>query len=194
MILTAGVAHPRKVIRHYIRSLLTNATAAGARVQSTRIEPHRKTQLPAISVYTLREPVDVDKSADTAPRALFRDVKVEIAVWVPGPADPEGDIADAMDDFSEQIEALMDGDRYLGGLTNGLARDTILENTELAVRGGEGAEPAIGVLTMTYSVQYRSSAAQLAVDDFLRAHVKTQMPGVEDAGAAVSDINVRQST
>jgi hypothetical protein len=194
VILTAGVAHPRKVIRHYIVALLTNATAAGPRVKATRIEPHRKphtTHLPAISVYTLREPVNTDKSADTAPRALFRDCKVEIVLWVAGPTDPDIDIADAMDDLSEQVEAMIDGDRYLGGIVNGLARDTILENTELAVRGGEGADPVIGVVTMTYSIEYRSTAAKPATDEFLRVHAKTRIVGVEDAGAATNDINVR---
>lgn len=194
------MAHPRKLIRHAIVALLKGATDAGQRVDGTRTEPHRKTPtgvlFPAISVYTLREPVDTDKSGQTSPRALYRAAKVEIVIWVSAPAgslEPT-DLADPMDDMCEQVEAAMEADRYLGGLQNGLARDTILENTELAVRGGEGADPMVGVVTLTYSVEYRSTPAKLATDEFLRAHVKNQMPGVEDAGAAVSDINVRQST
>ncbi|MGN6105198.1 MAG: hypothetical protein ACTHU0_08845, partial [Kofleriaceae bacterium] len=118
------MAHPRKLIRHAVVAQLVGATAAGARVQATRVEPLRKGKLPTISVYTLHEPIDQDASAATNPRELTRTVKVEIAGWVAhSDALP---VDDAMDDLAEQIEAAMDADPYLGGK----AGDSILEETE----------------------------------------------------------------
>lgn len=191
MILPRLVAHPRKLIRHYIVAQLIAAnTAAGARVVPTRIDRNRKQQLPAISVFTLREPVDTDKTDDTAPVRIYRDVKVEIVAWVGHSEDYTLD--DRMDDIAEQIEAMMANDRYLGGRENGLAERALLENTEMALPP-DGADPHVGIIALTYSVKYQTVAAIVAVDEFLRAHVKTRFPGVEDANAAVDDINVRPS-
>lgn len=111
MILTFGMAHQRKLIRKSVVALLVSGgTAAGARVKSTRVEPHKKSQLPAIAVYTLKEPVD-PASKDTAPRELTRDLKLEVVGWV-GVTDPDT-VDDAMDDLAEQIEAAMEANRWL---------------------------------------------------------------------------------
>lgn len=191
MILTAGVAHPRKLIRHaIIADLKVGVALVSQRVYGTRVDTLRKTRLPAISVYCTEEPVDIDTSSQTAPRVLYRELEVEIGAWVPGPADPDGDIGDPMDDVCEQIEAVLDADRYLGGRENGLVRDTILKSSRFGLRGGE-ADPIVGVVTLTYLVTYNTSPAQTAIDDFLRAYTTTQMPGVESANAAVDHINVR---
>jgi hypothetical protein len=193
VILTAGVAHPRTVIRHAVVSNLTGETSAGTRVQGTRIDPERKTRLPAISVYCTKEPVDVDTSSQTAPRVLYRQLELEIGAWVPGTANPEDDIGDALDAMCLEIEVAMDADRFLGGRQNGLVQDTILKNTEFGLQAGKNGDPFVGVVTLTYLVTYNTSAAQLATDDFLRVHSKTRMPGVEDANAAVDDFNVRST-
>ncbi|HET9063672.1 MAG TPA: hypothetical protein VFO62_10325 [Candidatus Binatia bacterium] len=182
------MAHPRKLIRHAVVALLTNATAAGARVKDTRVEPHRKGALPAIAVYTLREPVNQDVSGG-APLELTRDVKVEIAGFV-GVRDPDT-VADELDDLAEQIEAAMDNDRYLGGL----AADSILESTEMQVREEDGAsDPLIGIITLTYSVTYQTSpAVPDDLEDFLRVGAEHRIVGAVAANAANDAFTVQET-
>lgn len=191
VILTAAVAHPRKIIRHAIVAALLGATAAGDRVQATRLEPYRKSQLPAIGVYTPDEPIDVETSEGSSPRQLRRALTVRIAAAVEAPTGALDDVADPMDDIAEQIEAVMAADPYFGPRGSELASDSILINTEMGVRGGEGGERIYGIITLTYVVTYWTSSAAVGTDDFLRVHAVTQMPGVEDADAMVNDINVR---
>lgn len=163
--------HPRKLIRQAVVALLTNATSAGARVQGTRVEPHKK--LPALSVYTLSESVERDASANTAPRELTRDVKIEITGWV-----AHSDVLpvdDAMDELAEQIEAAMDVDPYLAGA----AGDSVLEETVMQVVEDDGrSDPMIGVITLTYSVTYYTSpAAPADLNDLLRVGVTHDLVG-----------------
>ncbi len=171
------MAHPRKLIRYAVAALLTNATAAGARVKRTREQPNRKSRLPAIGVYTLTEPVR-DTSADTAPRELTRDVKVMIEAWV---EDTEAlPFDDAMDDIAEQIETAMDANRYL----DGAAGESILENTDLAF--DSQGDPILGCVTLTYSVTYRTQPSTSALEDFLRAKATYQLTsGVPDTVPAI---------
>src|SRR5882724_2800579 len=105
------MAHPRKLIRHAaVATLVAANTAAGARVKATRVEPNKKSELPALAVYTLGEQTDKD-SEMFAPRELTRDLKLEITGWVSHTdADPADD---KMDDLAEQIEAAMDDNRYI---------------------------------------------------------------------------------
>lgn len=188
MILTAGMAHPRKLIRQAVVTLLTNVTAAGARVSKTRFDPHRKSQLPAISVYSLSEPVRPG-SAETAPRELTRDLKIEIAAWVPHTdAIP---VDDAMDNIAEQIEAAMDADRYL----NGAAGESILESTEMAVVEDDGkSDPTIGIVALVYSVTYRTTQGETATDDFITVN-STQdiVGGVVDTVPIVDQFTVQET-
>lgn len=177
------MAHPRKLIRHAIVARLTNATAAGDRVQATRVDPHKKNELPAISVYTLREPVDA--GGDTEPRELTRAVKVEIAIWVAHSDELTAD--DAMDDAAEQVEAAIDGDRFLGGL----AAECVLENTEMQMLDGD---PLVGLITLTYSVTYRTSPAAPTLDDFVRAGVDHRLVGgVPDTVPASDLVTVQEA-
>lgn len=105
------MAHPRELVRDTVVALLIAAnTAAGARVQSTRIDPIKASDLPMISVYTRDEDV-ADDSSKTAPRELTRMLQLEIAAWVRhSDAVP---VERAMDNIAAQIEAAMDGNRYL---------------------------------------------------------------------------------
>lgn len=190
MILTLGMAHPRKLIRQAVVALLVDAnTAAEARVLGTRVEPHKKSQLPAISVYTLREPIDQDASAGTAPHEIVRDLKLEVVGWV---AHTDAlPVDDAMDDLAEQIEAAMDADPYLGVL----AGDTVLEDTVMQVLEDDGrSDPLIGIVTLTYSVTYRTSpAAPSDLDDFLSVDAAHRMVGAVEANQA-RDVFVVQET
>jgi hypothetical protein len=155
--------HPRKAIRHAVVDLLIGATSAGSRVVGTRIDPNRKTQLPAISVYTLHDPVRPAPER-IEPRELTRDVKVEIAGWV-----AHRDVLsvdDAMDDLAEQIELAMDSDRYLSGA----AGESVLEGTEMEVVEQDGrSDPLVGIVVLTYSVTYRTMPSTGTFDDFLTA-------------------------
>ena len=168
------MAHQRKLIRHAVVALLVSAnTAAGARVKGTRIEPNKKSQLPAISVYTLSETSD-DK--DTAPIELTRELKLEITGWVShSDALP---VDDAMDDLAEQIEAAMAADYYI---TNTVAAQ-MLEATEMQVLEDDGrSDPLVGIVVLTYSITYRTDQGETAVDDLVT------VVATEDLVGGVSD-------
>lgn len=174
------MAHPRTLVRDAVVAALTGATSAGARVTSTHVEAHKKNALPALSVYTLHEPVRPD-SVTTAPRELTRDVKVEIAGWVSHSAALPVDIA--MDDLALEIETVMDANRYLSGA----AGESVLEDTEMEVVELEGrSDPLVGIITLTYSVTYRTQPSESALDDFLRAKAThSVVGGVADTVPAV---------
>lgn len=188
MILTVSMAHPRKLIRQAVVALLTGATAAGARVYGTRVDPLKKT-LPAISVYTLTEEIDQDATAGTAPRELVRNVQLEIVGFV---AHTDAvSVDDAMDDLAEQIEAAMDVDPYLGVL----AGDSMLLQTAMEVVEDNGrSDPLVGVVTLTYDVTFRTQpGAVTATDDFLRVGAKHRIVGAVDDIAAQDAFVVQES-
>lgn len=173
----------RKIIRQAVARNLLNRTSAGGRVTTSRIEPYRKLELPAVSVYTLSE--QVDSSARSGLREITREVKIEIAAWIAhGPARP---LDDAMDDFADEIESVMDADPYFGGA----AADSILESTEMSIQG-EG-DTLLGIVTLTYLVTYRSSPGSASLDDFLRADVTTQIVGADADNAAHDEIVVQET-
>jgi hypothetical protein len=159
--------HQRKIIRHAVAKLLIGKTAAAERVYRTRVEPLKK-QLPAVSVYTLSEPVEVE-SLDVEPRELKRELKLDITAWV---AHSEANPADdQMDDIAEQIEAVMDANRFI----DFQAADSVLENTEITVL--DDGDPMVGVITMTYSVSYRTEPTVENLDDFNRVATTTLVVG-----------------
>lgn len=144
MILTALMAHPRTLIRNAVVAMLIAAnTDAGVRVTATRVEPNKKTQLPAVSVYTLSESIDVEESNDHAPRELERHLQLEIAAWV---ADSDALPVDvAMDEIAEQIEAAMDANWYLPAFMTITAVDTSTGNLTVANHGLETGAGPVGV-------------------------------------------------
>lgn len=182
------MAHQRKLIRQDVVALLVRAnTAAGARVKPTRVEPHRKTQLPAISVYTLHDSVDAE-SKTTAPVELTHTLQLEIVGWV-----AHSDtylVDDAMDDLAEQIETAMDLDVYL----NGTAGDSQLTDTLMEVVEDDGrSEPMIGIVTLTFAVTYRTAPAVNAptMGDFVTVHTETKFVGTADNNAATDQFVVQ---
>jgi hypothetical protein len=161
--------HPRQVVIDAVIARLTGATVAGSRVEDTRVELYAPGELPAISVYALREPVRPD-SAGMAPRELTRDVKVEIVGQVAHTAALP--VGKAMNAIALEIETAMDTDQYLGGA----AGDSILEDTEMEVR--DEGDPLVGVVALTYSVTYRTSpAAPGDLDDLLRVGATYELVG-----------------
>ncbi len=175
--------HPRQLVRAAVVTALRGRTAAGTRVEPTRVDPHRRNDLPAIAVYTPTEQVD-PASATTAPRELTRAVKVEIAGFVVATAGLR--IDDAMDSLAEEIETAMDVDRYL----EGAAYESILESTEMAVPDPP-SDPLIGIVTLTYVVVYHTSPAVAPMDDFVTANAVTHMPGVDENNVHIDTFTVQ---
>lgn len=182
------MAHPRKVIRHYVTNLLKTAgTVAGQRVFASRVNPYRAGRdLPAIAVYTPDEIVDREASK-TAPRELERDLDLQIVAWV----DPGGaDFDDRLDDLCEAIEAAMDSDPFL----DGNVAECILESTATGFR--EDGQQVLGAAVLTYAVIYRTISppppVDSAMDDFERAHATTNIAGDVHPDDVVEDqIEVR---
>ncbi len=162
--------HPRTLVREAVVAALTGATAAGARVTDTKVEPHKRGELPAISVYTMREPVRPDSEL-TAPREITRDVKVEITAWVANSAALP--VARGMDDIALEIETVMQANQYLSGA----AGDSVLEDTEMQILEEDRADPLVGCITLTYSVEYRTQPFDTVLDDFLRAKATHSVVG-----------------
>lgn len=175
--------HPRKRIRDAVVATLKERTSAGTRVDTTRLDPYPRNELPGISVYTPDE--QVDPNVESAPRELLRVVRVAIAGFVAGSRSFPLD--DAMDALAEEIEVAMDGDRFLSGA----AYDAVLESTDMATLG-EG-DPRIGIVTLTYSVEYHTTPAAGTEDDFQRAGATTQMPGAPAANAPTDLITVQET-
>ena len=94
---------------------------------------------------------------------------------------------DAVDDLTEQVEAVMDANRFL----DGEAGDTVLEDTEIQVHDDRG-DPLIAVATLTYVVTYRTTPGVTATDDFLVADTTTQIGGAGDDNTARDQVNVRE--
>lgn len=179
------MAHPRTEIRQAVIALLVNAnTAAGMRVEDSRVDPIGNAKIPLISVYTLREPVDTEVSLQSSPRQLERTLNVEIAGFVAhSDAVP---VATAMDNLAAQIEAAMDADPYIGDKVS----DAILEDTEMDIRVENGrSDPLIGIVTLTYSVTYRTQPGEVTpTDDFRRVDAKQQVVGGVDDTEPVEDL------
>lgn len=182
LLLAPAELHPRTLIRFAIVAALLGATAAAARVFATRVVPVRRTELPAIAVYTIEEDAE-DKG--TAPRELERVVQVAIeAVVHPAALSPADDVLDAL---SLQIEKAMHADPYLGGN----AGDCLLTKTEIGVL--PDGERLLGQLLLTYAVTYHTLApAGEATDEFLRVHAEHNLGNqVHELDQAVDDFDVR---
>lgn len=180
------VAHPRKLIRQAVVALLTGATAAGTRVHGTRVDPYRGSRLPAISVYTLNDPVNEDVSTDAEDT---HELELEIAGFV---AHSEAvPVDDAMDDLAEEIEAAMLDDRYLGGL----AGDSRLIGTTMEIREDDGkSSPLVGIVVLTYAVTYRRDLVAAApADDFLRVRAAHRIAGAVEANQASDQFTVQEA-
>lgn len=182
VILTAGMAHPRKLIRAAVVALLIGAgTAAGARVKPTRVEPHKKGQLPAIGVYTLTDPVDEDRSTETEDA---HELELEVVGWVAHTDALSAD--DAMDDIAEQIENAMKSDPFLGDKASEVRfRGTVMEVVEDDGR----SDPLIGVVVLKYDVKYWASrVASDPTDDFRTVTAdQNVVGGLTDDTVPVSD-------
>lgn len=182
------MAHQRKLIRHAVVDLLkVNATAAGVRVNPTRVEPHSEIELPSIGVYTLSDTIvtEVNTSLEDT-----HSLDLEIVGWVEhrdsAPAD------DAMDDLAEQIETVMRANPSVSGTVESC--DLVSTVMEIVETDGR-SDPTVGIVALTYSVVYRTSQATTdELDEFLRADAKHKLVGgVSDTPVAEDLINVRST-
>lgn len=173
--------HQRKIIRDAVVAALTGATGAGPRVKATRVEPNKAMGLPALAVYTSSEEIDADSIA-TAPRKLLRHLTLKVTGWVVDTAAVPAD--DAMDALAEEIEAVMEIDRYFGGAAEGGA-GSVLSSTETGVL--DEGDPLIGVVTLTYLIDYYFvPEAPTLANDYLRTGTTTTIEGT--TGDPVSDL------
>jgi hypothetical protein len=172
--------HQRKVIRDAVVAALTGTTDAGTRVKATRVEPNRALGLPALAIYTSSEEIDPDSVA-TAPRKLLRHLTLKVTGWVVDTAAAPAD--DAMDALAEEIEAVMELDRYFGGAAEGAG--SVLSSTETGVL--DDGDPLIGVVTLTYQIDYYFvPEAPTLLNDYLRTGTTMQIEGT--TGDPVSDL------
>lgn len=140
------MSHKRQAIRDAIVTKLVNAsTSAGTRVKSTRIEPIRTAELPCISVYSVSDQVDLERTNQTAPRKSWRDYQIAVVAWVSGSSDT---LDDDLDDIAAQIERALSADEQL----NESAEDLVLVDTAFDLRI-DGARP-LGAVGLTYSASY----------------------------------------
>ncbi len=183
------MAHPRKLIRQAVVALLRGVTDAGDRVQGTRVDPSEESELPALAVYTLNEPIDGD-SVQYSPRRLKRTLELEVVGWVAHKDSYSVD--DAMDDLAEQVEMAMESNRWFG---LSFVDESILTGTVMEVVEPEGrSDPSVGIVVLTYTVTYWSEpmlASATPTDDFLRADAKHKFVGSDDANRPEDTFSVR---
>src|SRR5262245_29763898 len=174
--------HQREIVRKAVRDALIDRTDAKRRVTTTRVIPYRKTDCPAITVYTLTE--SVSEAENTAPRELTRELDVEIVGWVS--EGPQMD--DALDDLALQIETAIHADPTLGGA----AGDMVMQSTEASV--SKDGDCLLGLITLKYTATYRTMAPEAddSLPDFLTADVLYDV-GVPETGQEAEDlIKVRE--
>lgn len=161
--------HQRQLIREAAKAALLGKTAAGDRVYETRLIPYRRLELPALAVYALEEEVD-SESARTAPRELARDLDLAIeGVVLPGE-----NVDDALDALALQVETAIHADETLGGT----ASDAILTGTEIDIL--IDGEEEMGVVRLIYRTRYYTyapDAADVELDDFQTADIRTSLGG-----------------
>ena len=160
--------HPRTIIRHAVATLLRGAnTAAGARVFTTRVDPYRRPELPALAVYTLDESSEVIEGS--SPRELKRTLQLAVEAEVA----MAKNVDDVLDDLALQIELALHQDPTWGGV----AEDSNLDSTEIQVLGEQDKQ--VGVVRMVYQVTYLSNvpATPPELPDFLRASIDYDASG-----------------
>jgi hypothetical protein len=146
------VAHPRELISQAVVALLIAAnTAAGTRVYAARIDPHRKSHLPALSVYTLTDPSSADISSEME---VGYNLELEIVGWF-AHVDAAAALAGA-NALAEQVEAAMRADEYLGGL----ASEVIHTGTVAELVEDDGrSDPVMAIAVLTYTARYHTALA-----------------------------------
>lgn len=137
--------HLRRQIREQVASTVGSLTTTGSRVYQSRVYPLAAANLPGLLIYTKNETSSVDQMGSQPELARFLNLVIE------GYAKGATNVDDTVDGIAKEIEIAMAADTTI----NALAVDSNLESTDVSF-SGEGEQP-IGVITMTYSVQYRTA-------------------------------------
>lgn len=172
--------HPRTEIRHAARDVLIGKTAAGTRVEASRVYPWRTSELPAIAVYVDDETVKVESGA-SSPREYERhaDLVIEAGLMLSAGVD------DAADAIAEEIEKVFNDDRYITSTVG----ESTLTGTQL-LEASDGERP-IAVVRLTYDVLYRTSAVDsAALNNFEKAGVTTNLANAVHASNDAEDLVV----
>jgi hypothetical protein len=137
--------HVRRQIRERVATTLTGLTTTGSKVFQSRVYPLTANNLPGLLVYTTSESSDPDVMG--AQPQLER----ELNLVIEGYAKTTSNLDDVMDEIAKEIEVAMAADTTI----NALAKDSFLTDTEIQLTG-EGEQP-IGMVTMNFTVQYRTA-------------------------------------
>jgi len=139
------MTHVRQQIRERVGTVVTGLSTTGSNVFQSRVYPLQDSNLPALLVYSTTE----DSEADVIGTALSTNRIVNIVIE--GYVKATTDFDDTVDTICEEVETALANDRTL----NGLAKFSQLTGTEINYNG-EGETP-VGVVTLTYQVQYRTA-------------------------------------
>lgn len=139
------MAHRRTQIRDQVVAQLT-AASIGATVSKSRVHNWQLSDLPAVSVYTLNEPVQTDAVSNRKQRRA-------LAVVIDIHAETDGDVDDDLDALCVAVEKAMEADWRL----NGLALSSFLERTTIGLSGE--ADDRHGLARLEYTVNYRTLPA-----------------------------------
>ncbi len=137
--------HVRRQIRERVATTLTGLATTGSKVYQSRVYPLASNNLPGLLVYTTNESSEPDVMG--AQPELDRDLNLVIE----GYAKTASNLDDVMDGIAKEVEVAMAADTTI----NTLAKDSFLTSTEIQLTG-EGEQP-IGIVTMNFTVQYRTA-------------------------------------
>lgn len=140
------MSHVRQQIRDAVVTRLTGLLTTAARVKAARLFPYSDAELPALAIYTTSEEIDHD--SDTMGGKLTRTVELTVEGRVKTAATPEN----TLDTIAAEVEAAIETDPTL---TN-LVEDMFLDTTNIEIDAG--TETPVGVITLTFSVIYRTAA------------------------------------
>lgn len=177
----------RKAIRHAVINILKTAnTAAGARVEGSKVTETMPSKLPVIYVYTLDDESDPATHAN-APRLLTRNVKIVIEALAGALAAPAMPVDDALDDLGEQIENALGADLTL----NGTVTDSVFE--EAGMMFGKAGDRHLGRLMILIDAVYQKRwDRDGAAADLSRVDARTDVGDLPPANEAEDRIPIEQ--
>ena len=140
------MTHVRQQLRERIATNVTGLTTTGTNVFQSRVHDLATAELPCLLVFSNSESSERDSflSSDGITRSV--EVVIEGYAWATSNLD------DTLDTISEEVETAVAADPTC----NSLAKDTVLNGTEIELTG-EGDSP-LGVVRLTWLVGYRTDA------------------------------------
>jgi hypothetical protein len=134
-------AHVRTQIRQRIATLLTGLPTTGSNVFSTRVYPLQDSELPALRIFTEREPSQTITMNPPGDQERILEVRVEAI------AKTNTALDDTLDEICKEVEIALVADAL-----EPLARSIDLRTTETNPEGS--AEHPTGSAIMTFEVGY----------------------------------------